>query len=72
VASAGGGTLETVDHGLTGYLFRSGDVSDLCTGLRWAHSANRDQVGKLGRRRAEELFDIREKASRYHELYRAL
>jgi glycosyltransferase involved in cell wall biosynthesis len=72
VAAAAGGPLETVDHGLTGYLFTPGDVSDLCAGLRWAHSANRQEVGKAGRRRAEEMFDIREKAARYLELYQSL
>jgi glycosyltransferase involved in cell wall biosynthesis len=72
VASAAGGPLETVDHRITGYLFKPGDVSDLCAGVRWAHAANREQVGSAGRDRAEELFDIREKAARYLELYQAL
>ncbi len=72
VASAAGGPLETVDHGVTGYLFKPGDVKDLCTGLSWAHSIDRDKVGAAGRRRAEQLFDIRDKAARYTQLYRAL
>jgi len=72
VASAAGGVLETVAHLETGYLFRSGDVEDLCRGLDWARDCNRLSFQRAARRRAESLFDIKVAVARYREIYQAL
>ena len=72
VAPAVGGPLETVAHGLTGYLYRPSDPDDLCRGLEWALDVDRLAVTAAGRARAEAMFDINSSVDRYVELYEAL
>jgi len=51
IASAHGGSLETVRDGETGWLFKNGDVADLADKLRTALSGDVDltQIGTSGR-----------------------
>jgi len=72
VASGAGGVLETVADRETGYLFKPGDVEDLCRGIEWALGTDRDSLRLAGRRRAQELFDMRKVARRYQEVYAGL
>jgi glycosyltransferase involved in cell wall biosynthesis len=72
VASGAGGVLETVADRKTGYLFKPGDVDDLCRGIEWALGVDRDALCAAGRQRAHELFDMRQVVRRYQEVYAAL
>jgi glycosyltransferase involved in cell wall biosynthesis len=72
VASGAGGVLETVADRETGYLFKPSDVEDLCHGIEWALGADRDSIRLAGRRRAQELFDMRNVVKRYKTVYQSL
>jgi glycosyltransferase involved in cell wall biosynthesis len=72
VASGAGGILETVADRETGYLFKPGDVEDLCHGIEWALGTDRDSLRLAGRRRAQELFDMRNVVNRYKAVYLSL
>jgi glycosyltransferase involved in cell wall biosynthesis len=72
VASGAGGVLETVADRETGYLFKPGDVEDLCHGIEWALGTDRDSLRLAGRRRAQELFDMRNVVTRYKAVYQSL
>jgi glycosyltransferase involved in cell wall biosynthesis len=72
VASGAGGVLETVADRKTGYLFKPGDVEDLCRGIEWALGADHDALCSAGRERAYELFDMRQVVGRYQKVYAAL
>ena len=58
IASAHGGSLETVRDGETGWLFVNGDVTDLAAKLRNALSENVDlvRIGLSGRQWVEENY----------------
>lgn len=60
VASAHGGSLETVRDGETGWLFRNRDSGDLADKLRFAlgGSVNLEEVGSRGRLWVEENYTI--------------
>ncbi|MCK5826114.1 MAG: glycosyltransferase family 4 protein [Desulfuromusa sp.] len=60
IASAHGGSLETVRDGDTGWLFNSGDAIDLADKLRAALSGNIDlsKVGAVGRQWVTENYTI--------------
>jgi glycosyltransferase involved in cell wall biosynthesis len=72
VASGAGGVLETVADRTTGYLFKPGDVDDLCRGIEWALATDRDALCRAGRERAHELFDMSQVVRRYQQVYAAL
>jgi glycosyltransferase involved in cell wall biosynthesis len=58
VATDADGTPELVDHGITGYLCRMGDLDALVTGCcrLIAHPALRQRLGRAGRRRVQQYF----------------
>lgn len=60
VASAHGGSLETVRNGETGWLFRNRDSGDLADKLRTALSVGNDleNIGAQGRKWVEENYTI--------------
>jgi len=60
IASAHGGSLETVKDGETGWLFANGDVVDLASKLRYALSEKVDlaEIGALGRQWVAETYTI--------------
>jgi glycosyltransferase involved in cell wall biosynthesis len=72
VASGAGGVLETVADRKSGYLFKPGDIDDLCRGIEWALGADRDALCRAGRERAHELFDMQRVVERYQHVYAAL
>jgi glycosyltransferase involved in cell wall biosynthesis len=72
VASGAGGVLETVADRETGYLFKPGDIDDLCRGIEWALGADREALSLAGRRRAHDLFDMRNVVQAYRAVYQSL
>jgi glycosyltransferase involved in cell wall biosynthesis len=72
VASGAGGVLETVADRETGYLFKPGDIDDLCRGIEWALGADREALSLAGRRRAYGLFDMRNVVQAYRAVYQSL
>ena len=48
VASDIGGSKETVIDGITGKLFKSGDVDDLAAAIKWALSLSKEEREKIG------------------------
>lgn len=60
IASAHGGSLETVKDGKTGWLFNNGDIADLADKLRNALSADIDlaQIGISGRQWVAKNYTI--------------
>ena len=60
IASAHGGSLETVKDNKTGWLFNNGDAEDLAAKLRYALSEDVDlnQVGAAGRQWVTENYTI--------------
>jgi len=48
VASDIGGSKETVIDGVTGKLFKSGDVDDLAAAIKWALSLSKEEREKIG------------------------
>jgi glycosyltransferase involved in cell wall biosynthesis len=71
VASAVGGVPEAVVDGETGLLIPPGDVRALETALNTliCHPEMRRQMGLAGRARAERLFDSRQMARSFENLY---
>ena len=60
IASAHGGSLETVKDGETGWLFTNGDSADLADKLRISLSENVDliRIGEAGRQWVAENYTI--------------
>ncbi len=74
IASAHGGSLETVLDGRTGWLFEPGDADGLARAIRKALSQP-DLAGELGRkgfRRVHERFTTRRMCQSTLDLYRQL
>jgi len=71
LSTAVGAVPEIVDDGVTGILVTPRDAQSLAKGiLRLAKdSAMREQMGKAGRQRAVEQFDISRTAGEYEALY---
>ena len=71
VASNTGGIPEIIEHQRTGLLVERGDTSGLAEALRGLgdEPAAREQFGRLGRERAERLFDWSVPAARLEAVY---
>jgi glycosyltransferase involved in cell wall biosynthesis len=71
VGSNAGGIPELIEHRVTGLLVERGDAADLADALqRLARDpAARERFGRLGRERAERLFDWPVPAARLEALY---
>ena len=72
VATAVGGNPEVVRHGETGLLVEPRSPERFADALRqiWTQPAQAQQMGKAGRRRVEEHFDVRHMIIQYQSLYR--
>jgi glycosyltransferase involved in cell wall biosynthesis len=71
VALANGGSIEIVDHGVTGLLCAPGDADELAESLRvlLGEPAKRSELGRRGRQRVEELFTTQHMVARVAEVY---
>ena len=74
IASKAGGIPEIVEHEVTGILLERGDTAALTAALRRLalDPAARERFGRLGRERAERLFDWSLPAARLTALYQRL
>ncbi|MFT4089407.1 MAG: glycosyltransferase family 4 protein [Asticcacaulis sp.] len=75
LASAHGATTETVEDGVTGWLVTPADVTKWSEALRLAletPQSVRDEMGALGRQRAEARFSLEVMCARTLEVYRSL
>lgn len=70
IAYSSGGTSETIEHDVTGYLVPDGDVRQMAelTAHLLKHPALRESMGKLARKRVAQLFDGRDYARRVYRL----
>jgi hypothetical protein len=74
VAFAVGGLLDQLEHKRNGYLARPYDVGDLARGIRWVLE-DEERLCILrcaARKKAESMFDLKDVARRYDELYREI
>jgi glycosyltransferase involved in cell wall biosynthesis len=71
VATRVGGLPEVVDDGVTGMLVPSADPGALAEAIVeiWNDPGRGEKLGRAGRRRAEELFDVRRMVAQYEALY---
>ena len=74
VASRTGGLPDTVQHGETGLLVPPGDAPALseAIGQLLGDPATRDRMGRLGRERVRERFDIKRTVDQVEAIYRRL
>jgi glycosyltransferase involved in cell wall biosynthesis len=74
VVSAVGGLPQTVVHGMTGMLFKSGDLTALTETLEGLldSPAWLSQLGRRGRLQVERLYSVGRMADRYDDNYRML
>lgn len=72
VGSKAGGIPELIEDGVTGLLVERGDAAALAEALRRLalNPAARERFGRMGRQRAERLFDWSVPAARLDALYR--
>ena len=73
VATRVGGLPEVVDHGVTGLLVPPADSAALSRrwSTIWDDLDRGDRMGRAGRHRTEERFDVRRMVAQYEALYRA-
>ena len=74
VAFAIGGLLDQIEHKRNGYLARPYDTEDLANGIRWVLEDEERLHGLryAARKRVEKLFDLKDVARRYSELYKEI
>jgi sugar transferase (PEP-CTERM/EpsH1 system associated) len=72
IATRVGGLPEVVEDALTGVLVPSADPAALAEAVIeiWNDPGRADRMGRSGRRRAEERFDVRRMVANYEALYR--
>lgn len=71
IATDGGGVPEIIEHGVSGFLYRTGDVDDL---LRYVRMLLDDQslihdIGQQGSLRVKQLFNASRTARKVEEVY---
>lgn len=71
VAFAIGGLLDQIEHKGNGYLAHPYDAGDLAKGIRWVLEDEERLcgLGYAARKRVESMFDMKDVAQRYGELY---
>lgn len=71
VAFAIGGLLDQIEHKRNGYLARPYDADDLANGIHWILEDKERLCGLrfAARKRVEALFDLKDVARRYNDLY---
>ena len=71
IATRVGGLPEVVEDQLTGLLVPSADPTALADAMLeiWNDPDRRDRMGRAGRRRAEEKFDVRRMVAEYEAIY---
>ena len=69
IACTGSGAAEVVDSGRTGLLVTPGDQDELVQALRSLLGPQGRALGRAGRRRAVELYDVGERVVRLEEFY---
>ncbi len=71
VATRVGGIPEVVEDGVTGLLVERGNVDQMAEKILElaASPERREELGRAGRRRAEELFDVRKNVEQLAEYY---
>lgn len=68
-----GGMPEALDHKINGYLAEPFDSNDLAEGIRWVlEHPDPQSLRKAARKKAEEIFSMKNVAGQYIELYREL
>ena len=74
VATRVGGVPEVVQQDVTGLLAPAGDDNDLARQLLWLadYPERREEMGRLGRRRALAMFSEQEMVAHYEGLYREM
>lgn len=74
VATSVGGTPELVQMGETGWLVARGDMRAMAERILWLleNPARAAEMGRLGRRRVVESFDVRAQATAVARLFRRL
>ena len=74
VASRVSGTVDIVEHGKNGLLFRSGDKHGLirCLAVLLESKALRADLGKRGRKTVEQRFGLNGMVERYVEVYNSI
>lgn len=71
VATRVGGNSEVVQHGQTGWLVPAGDVRELADAVQrlWRNEDEAQRLGRAGRERVEQYFDVQRMVSQYEDLY---
>ena len=74
IASRGGGSVDLVEEGRSGLLFRPGDSVELADKLAFLHQhpQQRREMGEAGRRRQLAEFSLDRCAGRIDDLYRRI
>ena len=68
-----GGMPEALDHKINGYLAEPFDSNDLAEGIKWVlENPDPQSLRKAARKKAEEIFFMKNVAGQYIELYREL
>lgn len=73
VAFATGGITDIIDHRINGYLAEYKNAEDLARGVKWVLEEDRQaKLGKAGRVKALQTYDLKVVAKQYIELYKQL
>lgn len=71
VATRVGGTPEAIEDGVTGLLVAPGEPEQLAQAIQrvWGDWERGGEMGRAGRERVEELFDVRTMVAEYESFY---
>ena len=63
------GLKDVIEHKVTGYLATPFDVTDFARGIEWVLGADRGELSRNARERAERLFDEQAIAKQCKKIY---